>query len=140
MKETMDRDIVDFEIRKAESLRGYVFTPVSRAAKVLVKERKGVVMSYFVDDLDNEVDALCSMSGIPITIQEKENYTQRTRTNEEKKQFELYKKILEHNINIVTCGNCGAVILIDMHKKKETMKCYQCGARMDNCDCPDLWS
>ena len=41
------------------------------------------------------------------------------------------------NINIVTCGDCGAVILhsLDMGN----IECYQCGMVSEPCDFPDLF-
>ena len=42
------------------------------------------------------------------------------------------------NINIVTCGNCGNVIL---HERdlEDTITCYGCKSEMDISDCPDLF-
>ena len=41
------------------------------------------------------------------------------------------------NINIVTCGNCGSVLLHEQNDKPITCAC--CKAELDQCDCPDLW-
>ena len=44
---------------------------------------------------------------------------------------------LNLGLNIVTCGNCGAVLL---HKiDAEKIHCYECNQQMEQCDCPDLW-
>ncbi len=54
-------------------------------------------------------------------------------------QLELAQEVLSKaNINIVTCGNCGSVIL---HKTSEdgTISCYDCKSEMDLSDCPDLF-
>jgi hypothetical protein len=42
------------------------------------------------------------------------------------------------NINIVTCGHCGSVIL---HERdlEDTITCYGCKSEMDISDCPDLF-
>lgn len=40
-------------------------------------------------------------------------------------------------INIVTCGNCGAVLL---HKlSDEEIHCFDCDRTLDVSDCPDLY-
>ena len=53
-------------------------------------------------------------------------------------QFNLVKDIRDKlDLNIVTCGNCGAVLF---HKSDvENIHCYQCNEQMEPCDCPDLW-
>lgn len=39
------------------------------------------------------------------------------------------------DVNIVTCGNCGSVVL---HKLKATkIDCPYCNTILDVCDCPD---
>ena len=55
-----------------------------------------------------------------------------------KQQIELQKKIQDlANVNIVTCGNCGQIIL---HERNEgDIECFECGEVMEQCDCPDLW-
>lgn len=52
-------------------------------------------------------------------------------------QLELKNEILEAtNINIVTCGNCGNVVL---HKLNATeIECTNCGYKSEPCDFPDL--
>jgi hypothetical protein len=54
-------------------------------------------------------------------------------------QIELMNHIRTYaNINIVTCGHCGSVIL--HHTDLEgTLTCYDCKSEMDLCDCPDLF-
>lgn len=39
-------------------------------------------------------------------------------------------------INIVTCGNCGDVLLHEL--KEEYIQCI-CGVKIDVSDCPDLY-
>jgi len=41
------------------------------------------------------------------------------------------------NMNIVTCGNCGSVIVIFNREKEH--KCYDCGFQSEPCDFPDLF-
>ena len=54
------------------------------------------------------------------------------------------------NINIVTCGNCGTILLhemelisdgefISLKDDDNSIECYDCKTKMDLCDCPDLW-
>lgn len=53
-------------------------------------------------------------------------------------QLELVQEVISKtNINIVTCGNCGSVIL---HKlEDDTITCYDCKSEMYLSDCPDLF-
>jgi hypothetical protein len=41
------------------------------------------------------------------------------------------------SINIVTCGNCGSVLLHD--RMDSEIECACCKSVMDLSDCPDLW-
>lgn len=50
-------------------------------------------------------------------------------------QIDLQEKIQKIGINLVTCGNCGTVLLHET--KNETIECF-CGIRQA-CDCPDIW-
>lgn len=54
-------------------------------------------------------------------------------------QIELMNHIRTYaNINIVTCGHCGSLIL--HHTDLEgTLTCYDCKSEMDLSDCPDLF-
>ena len=54
-----------------------------------------------------------------------------------KTQVELSKEILDYtDINIVTCGNCGVVLL---HKIDNTeIECPKCEFKSEPCDFPDL--
>jgi hypothetical protein len=53
-------------------------------------------------------------------------------------QCKIAKKILDKTgINIVTCGECGSVILVDA--KKTEYFCYGCGKPGEPCDFPDLF-
>jgi hypothetical protein len=56
-----------------------------------------------------------------------------------KEQAELAKLIRQKTgVNIVTCGNCGAIVLHDV-KKEECLECHDCHSMMGLCDCPDLF-
>jgi hypothetical protein len=55
-----------------------------------------------------------------------------------KKQIELQNKVVRlANVNIVTCGSCGTVLLHE--RNDQPIECYHCGAVLEQCDCPDLW-
>lgn len=56
---------------------------------------------------------------------------------DEETQLELLQEIVEKaGINIVTCGNCGNVIL---HRTPtEEIKCESCEFESEPCDFPDL--
>jgi len=54
-------------------------------------------------------------------------------------QIELMNHIRTYaNVNIVTCGHCGSVILHETHLE-DTITCYDCKREMDLSDCPDLF-
>ena len=60
------------------------------------------------------------------------------------KQIELQEKIQKlANINIVTCGHCGTVLMHKMTTSNneivEEIECYSCEAKQEICDTPDLW-
>jgi len=39
------------------------------------------------------------------------------------------------NVNIVTCGHCGSIVLHDLSATE--IDCPYCDTIMDTCDCPD---
>lgn len=51
-------------------------------------------------------------------------------------QIRLQEEIQSAGVNLVTCGNCGSILLHDL--KDETIECF-CGSEMDLHDCPDYW-
>ena len=54
------------------------------------------------------------------------------------KQIELQERVIAlANINIVTCGHCGSVLLHELNDKP--IECACCKSELDQCDCPDLW-
>ena len=54
-----------------------------------------------------------------------------------KTQLELQQEIVKlSGINIVTCGDCGSVLLHELHQEEIT--CPDCGFTSDPCDFPDL--
>lgn len=54
-------------------------------------------------------------------------------------QFKLSQEIVEKaQINIVTCGDCGAVMLHRLPEEGD-LKCPHCGFESDICDFPDFF-
>jgi hypothetical protein len=45
------------------------------------------------------------------------------------------------NINMVTCGHCGTILLHEMRSINEdnSIECFGCKRTMDLSDCPDYW-
>ena len=62
----------------------------------------------------------------------------KTRTKREiaENQIRIQEKMQSAGFNIVTCGNCGAILLQEI--SDETIECF-CGHNMDLSDCPDYW-
>ena len=62
-----------------------------------------------------------------------------SKTREEKRleQYKLQQEIVEKSgVNIVTCGNCGSVVL---HRVgDEEIECPDCDFVSEPCDFPDL--
>lgn len=52
-------------------------------------------------------------------------------------QLELQRRIQDElGLNIVTCGNCGSVIIHERHD--ELIECPDCNNISDPCDFPDV--
>ena len=57
----------------------------------------------------------------------------------QKTQLEFQQEIIkELGINIVTCGDCGSVVLHRIEVNLEEIECPDCGLTSDPCDFPDL--
>jgi hypothetical protein len=53
-------------------------------------------------------------------------------------QITLQEKIQKlAKVNLITCGNCEAILLHDI--KKNQVDCYVCGNMIDLHHCPDFW-
>ena len=53
-------------------------------------------------------------------------------------QIRLQEKIQKiAKVNLLTCGNCGAILLHDT--KKNQVDCYVCENMIDAHDCSDYW-
>ena len=53
-------------------------------------------------------------------------------------QIRLQEKMQSlSGVNLVTCGNCGSVLLHEMNE--EQIDCFACGNMIDQSDCPDYW-
>lgn len=69
----------------------------------------------------------------------------KTRRELAQKQLDLADKMRDNGINMVTCGNCGTILLHETHTINEIVEedlhieCYSCKREMDFSDCPDYW-
>ena len=52
------------------------------------------------------------------------------------KQIRIQEKIQNIGFNVVTCGNCGSILLHELGD--ETIECF-CEREMNLSDCPDYW-
>ena len=51
-------------------------------------------------------------------------------------QIRIQEKMQSAGFNVVTCGNCGSILLHET--EDETIECF-CGQEMDLSGCPDYW-
>ena len=51
-------------------------------------------------------------------------------------QIRIQERMQSAGFNVVTCGNCGSILLHET--EDETIECF-CGHEMDLSDCPDYW-
>ena len=57
-------------------------------------------------------------------------------------QLKILERIQDAGFNVVTCGNCGSVNLVDLEKLEKDnhlITCYDCNKTLDNADMPDLF-
>jgi len=60
-------------------------------------------------------------------------------------QLDLADKMRDNGINMVTCGNCGTILLHETKTINEIVdedlhiECFGCKREMDFSDCPDYW-
>ena len=57
-------------------------------------------------------------------------------------QLDLMETIRDKaNINMVTCGNCGTILLHETKSINEdnSIVCFGCKSEMELSDCPDYW-
>tara|TARA_R100001443_G_scaffold39447_4_gene52775 strand:- start:4797 stop:4964 length:168 start_codon:yes stop_codon:yes gene_type:complete len=52
-------------------------------------------------------------------------------------QLELLEQIQEKGYNVVTCGSCGVVNIVESSEELHT--CYDCEYESEPCDFPDLF-
>lgn len=72
----------------------------------------------------------------------KQNIMCKSRRELAQEQLDLMDDIrAKANINMVTCGNCGTILLHEMKQLNEdnTIVCFGCKREMDLSDCPDYW-
>ena len=62
----------------------------------------------------------------------------KTRRELAQEQLDLMNDIrAKANINMVTCGHCGTILLHEMNE--EDIECFGCKNVLDQSDCPDFW-
>lgn len=83
-----------------------------------------------VNDLVNKSFTLFSYDKYPIHNTKKAILSQN--------QYDLFREINAADINIVTCGNCGSVILHRIEPDIEELTCPYCGYESEPCDFPDF--
>ena len=54
-------------------------------------------------------------------------------------QLEMLEEIQESGYNIVTCGDCGVVQIIEIRESEDLHTCFDCGFQSEGCDFPDLF-
>ena len=60
-------------------------------------------------------------------------------------QLDLANKMRDNGINMVTCGNCGTILLHETKTINEIVdedlhiECFGCRRKMEFSDCPDYW-
>ncbi len=56
-------------------------------------------------------------------------------------QYTILRRMQEDGYNVVTCGNCGDVVLLDLNVAQhyEDVQCPHCKETMDYSDMPDLY-
>ena len=57
-----------------------------------------------------------------------------------KNQFEILQRMHQDGYNVVTCGNCGNIVLIEIYDTIDEIKCPHCKETMEYCDMPDLYT
>lgn len=55
-------------------------------------------------------------------------------------QYDILLSIQAAGYNVVTCGNCGDVVLLDIYEPiMDDIQCPHCKVTMDYSDFPDLY-
>ena len=49
-------------------------------------------------------------------------------------QLDMLKEIQESGYNIVTCGDCGTVNIIEIRESEDLHTCFDCGFQSEGCD------
>ena len=56
-----------------------------------------------------------------------------------KEQIDIFHEMQTAGFNVVTCGNCGTILLHKTNQDSNTIECCGCGEEMELSDCPDFW-
>ena len=74
-----------------------------------------------------------------LIAQVEENLSFDNKINLIKNQKQLLQVVIDNGINLVTCGDCGEVLLHKVSDKNE-ITCHYCNFKSEDCDFPDLIS
>ena len=55
-------------------------------------------------------------------------------------QFEILQRMQQDGYNLVTCGNCGDLVLLETDDIIDEIKCPHCKETMEYSDMPDLYT
>ena len=75
----------------------------------------------------------------------KSTMVKKTRRELAQEQLDLANKMRDNGINMVTCGNCGTILLHETKTINEIVdedlhiECFGCKREMAFSDCPDYW-
>lgn len=53
-------------------------------------------------------------------------------------QIRIQEAMQSAGFNLVTCGNCGSILLHEIEVEDDSIDCF-CGREMATSDCPDYW-
>ena len=57
-----------------------------------------------------------------------------------KQQAKTLERMQQDGYNVVTCGNCGGVILLEVYNFIEEVFCPHCEETVNYCNMPDLYT
>jgi hypothetical protein len=114
-------------------------------AKLRAIDVDGETMQYIIeqvgmsDQMSRQLIMSNPESNTKDLLEEKINLVNQ---NSRRKLAEVQLKLMDDiranaNINIVTCGNCGTLLL--HNSEDESILCFGCKREMDLSDCPDYW-
>ena len=55
-------------------------------------------------------------------------------------QFKILQRMQQDGYNVITCGNCGDVVLLEIYDAIDEVQCPHCKETVEYCDAPDLYT